>query len=242
MTYQNNTEGDGIMIDIPLSNIHAVPNQGHLSNSRPRKRKSLVLLLASLIVIVVLVGFIRSPKAAEDRSSVGRQNDNEYRIRFSTLVESWGYTKRETLTESHSPASHALEWLSSQDSVADNAQSRTKFALATIYHSTSHGKNNRDRQGTWLTDFPVCRWEGIECDQSGSVIGMNMSHNELVGQLPAEINLLSGCEVLDVSHNALTGTLPDMSALSGLRRLRLGNNQYEAQNIPESIFSMVNLQ
>lgn len=53
---------------------------------------------------------------------------------------------------------------------------------------------------------------------------LDFSHNELTGALPGEIRLLQSLQSLDVSGNQMTGVPAEIGQLSGLRYLNLSDN------------------
>ncbi|KAK4393582.1 putative receptor-like protein kinase [Sesamum angolense] len=55
-------------------------------------------------------------------------------------------------------------------------------------------------------------------------ITLNLSHNSFTGPLPAEVGNLKFLAALDVSHNYLSGSIPDLSRLKDLQYLDLSRN------------------
>jgi Leucine-rich repeat (LRR) protein len=70
---------------------------------------------------------------------------------------------------------------------------------------------------------------------------LNLSSNSLTGQLP-DISSLSVLQVLDLSTNFLTGSFPSwVGKLTSLVSLGLGENDFDAGEIPPSIGNLKNL-
>ena len=68
---------------------------------------------------------------------------------------------------------------------------------------------------------------------------LSLSNNKLSGQLVGFINILSGCakdslEILDLSLNQITGSLPDFSTFSSLKQIYVGTNNITG-TVPEGI-------
>ena len=77
----------------------------------------------------------------------------------------------------------------------------------------------------WLTDQPLSEWAGVETDDSGRVVGLSLSHNNLRGPIHPSIGRLDRLVTLDLGRNWLTGTIPaELGELSLLRELVLRVN------------------
>ena len=61
---------------------------------------------------------------------------------------------------------------------------------------------------------------------------LDLSDNKLTSSIPDEINELAKIETLDLSRNALTGRMPDMSSLKALQTLRLRSNELSGEISP----------
>ena len=84
-------------------------------------------------------------------------------------------------------------------------------ALVALYNATVgpnwEGNNN------WLSDVPISEWEGVTTDDNGRVTQLNLSVNELSGEIPPELGNLANLTGLYLDRNQLTGCVP--SDLSG---------------------------
>ncbi|CAM0879372.1 unnamed protein product [Alopecurus aequalis] len=81
-------------------------------------------------------------------------------------------------------------------------------------------------------------WEGLTCDYSNSrrnprIVSVNLSTSGLKGGLSVSFMNMESLENLDLSHNNLTGAIPDYH-LKSLKILNLSNNQLVGP-IPDSI-------
>ncbi|XP_048538155.1 probable LRR receptor-like serine/threonine-protein kinase At1g51810 [Triticum urartu] len=81
-------------------------------------------------------------------------------------------------------------------------------------------------------------WEGLTCDYSNGnqnprIVRVNMSTSELSGVLAMSFLMMASLENLDLSHNNLTGTIPDYE-LKSLKVINLSNNKLDGP-IPNSI-------
>ncbi|VAI52418.1 unnamed protein product [Triticum turgidum subsp. durum] len=81
-------------------------------------------------------------------------------------------------------------------------------------------------------------WEGLTCDYSKSnqnprIVSINLSASGLKGGLAVSLMNMVSLEYMDLSHNNLTGAIPDYQ-LKSLKILNLSNNQLVGP-IPDSI-------
>ncbi len=93
-----------------------------------------------------------------------------------------------------------------------------RAALVALYNAT--GGANWTRSANWLSDEPIATWYGVLTDDSGNVAGLDLEHNGLSGPLP-DLSALTSLKTLRLGYNDLTGPLPDLSALANLARLQL---------------------
>ena len=117
------------------------------------------------------------------------------------------------------------------DRLAMTAGDRT--VLVALYEAT--GGSNWITSDKWLTDAPLNAWHGVETDASGRVQGLNLSSNDLTGEIPPELGNLANLKVLDLGYNGLTGEIPpELGNLANLRRLNLTlNNGLTGEIAPE---------
>jgi len=157
----------------------------------------------------------------------------------------------DALTDSSSPQSQAVQWLVNDPFSNDLSDQRQiqRFALATFSFSTSQAtqRTRRHRQlfaDQWLTgvEGDECSWKGIFCDSTKSVWAINLAQAGLPGQLPPEWALLKdSLQLLDVSNNNLSGTIPsEYGVLQGLKWLRINGNSLSGQ-FPSSLGNLKNL-
>ena len=128
------------------------------------------------------------------------------------------------------------QWLESiaQRAVTNCSDMRSDFyALTTFYHSTNgqHWTNNEN----WLSERPLHSWYGVRTNSSEEVTGLDLTENNLVGSIPAEIGQLENLLQLNLGINQLTGTVPpEITGIDNLTQLHLHSNQLSG-NIPPDI-------
>ena len=113
-------------------------------------------------------------------------------------------------------------------------------ALVTLYNATSG--DNWANNDNWLSDKPLGEWHGVDVDDSGGVVRLSLSFNELAGPIPAELGNLSNLETLYLGFNELAGPIPaELGSLSNLESLNLSNNRLTG-TIPGELGSLSNLE
>ncbi len=116
-------------------------------------------------------------------------------------------------------------------------------ALVALYEATD-GPNWRSNSN-WLTDAPLDEWYGVDTDDSGRVVTVNLSggydegegryvRQGLVGPIPRELANLTELRILRLDFNALTGPIPpELGNLSRLAVLGLWVNALDGPIPPE---------
>ena len=80
-------------------------------------------------------------------------------------------------------------------------------ALVALYNATDG--ENWDGSANWLSDAPLGEWEGVTTNNDGRVTTLNVSFNDLSGEIPAELGSLSNLTHLDLYDNDdLSGCVP----------------------------------
>ena len=79
-------------------------------------------------------------------------------------------------------------------------------ALESLYEAT--GGADWRNSGGWLASPALNEWYGVESDSLGRVVSLDLTNNELSGELPAELGHLSEMTGLRIGNNPLTGRLP----------------------------------
>ena len=110
-------------------------------------------------------------------------------------------------------------------------------ALEDLYTSTNG--SSWTNHTNWDTATDVGTWRGVT--RTGAhVTKISLIHNNLVGSIPASIADLTYLEDFRLSSNSLSGSIPDISALTNLLYLYLDDNQLTG-SVP-SLYSNTALQ
>ncbi len=112
--------------------------------------------------------------------------------------------------------------------------------MVALYNATD-GPNWR-RRSNWNTTAPVSDWYGVTTDDDGSVTGLDLAGNALLGgPIPTEIGNLTNLTHLDLGWNGLSGSIPpQIGNLTNLTYLGLGNSSLSG-SIPTEIGNLTNL-
>lgn len=112
-------------------------------------------------------------------------------------------------------------------------------ALVELFYDT-HGQDWRNNDN-WLLTATPCNWQGVSCS-NGRVSAIDLTDNNLRGELPAALNQLNALTGLDVSANNLHGSFPAaLLQLSQLQSLVLWQNAFSGV-LPPALGSLTNLQ
>ena len=111
-----------------------------------------------------------------------------------------------------------------------------RAALVALYEATD-GTNWR-RRDHWLSEESIANWYGVYTDKQGHVTGLFLQNNGLSGTLP-DLGALTSLTSLNLGINGLSGPVPDLSSHVGLTNLSLHENQL-AGRVPE-LNSLVDL-
>ena len=109
-----------------------------------------------------------------------------------------------------------------------------RAALVALYEATD-GPNWVNNEN-WLSDAPLGEWYGVDTDNSGRVVRLDLDGrwdsdaqehipHGLSGPVPPELGNLANLTRLDLGHNFLSGPVPtELGHLTDLEFLHLGGN------------------
>jgi len=114
-----------------------------------------------------------------------------------------------------------LEKIFNIDVIEAPVKEADKAALIALYNATNGANWNMN----WNLSEDVRTWYGVVVDIKGQVVEINLSGNNLSGQLPAELGNLTMLTSLNLGNNNITGSVPnELASLSNLQTLILKNN------------------
>ncbi|MDE0394689.1 MAG: Ig-like domain-containing protein [Gammaproteobacteria bacterium] len=122
----------------------------------------------------------------------------------------------------------------------DCAPTADREVLRKLYNAT--GGERWFATGNWFTDAPLRDWHGVDADGQGRVVGLDLSHNGLVGAIPPEIVGLDALASLALAGNDLSGgpIPPELGALVNLEFLDLAGILVSG-TIPSELGSLTRL-
>jgi Leucine-rich repeat (LRR) protein len=135
------------------------------------------------------------------------------------------------------------------------------------FFKTAGGQGWKDSSGWLSQSTPVCEWFGISCETNADleeeVTEISLPSNSVSGRVPAIVLHLTSLRVLNVSGNPIDMSFRDASnaisleqldirdtniisvegvgGASNLRVLKMSDNAFYGQAIPDEIFSLVQL-
>ena len=111
--------------------------------------------------------------------------------------------------------------------------------LVALYNATDG--TNWTNDTNWLSDRPISEWYGVTTDDDGRVTRLNLTSNQLKGQIPSSLDELESLKWLSLGNNQLTGRVPpELAALTKLESLYLYRNQLTG-TIPPELGTLSNL-
>lgn len=114
-----------------------------------------------------------------------------------------------------------------------------RAVLELLYHATNGPRWRYD--DNWLTDEPLWAWYGVDVGSDGSVTGLKLDSNYLIGRIPRELGRLTSLTRLLLDKNELAGPIPpELGNLNGLTRLLLWDNELSGP-IPRELGNLSNL-
>ena len=113
-------------------------------------------------------------------------------------------------------------------------------ALVTLYNATNGA--NWTRKDNWLSAKPIGEWGGVTTDAGGHVTELDLSGNNLTGEIPPELGSLSNLQLLLLTFNELSGEIPaELGNLGNLKWLDLSSNQLSGC-IPDMLHDQLDME
>jgi len=101
----------------------------------------------------------------------------------------------------------AMSWILYEDEFPPESNDIVdRFGMAAFYYSL--GGEGWKNSTNWLSPESYCEWHGIKCNRGQTdVEEIDLSDNDLNGELPLELALVDSAAVISLKNNAITGKL-----------------------------------
>lgn len=120
-----------------------------------------------------------------------------------------------------------------------NKQSISDRAILTALYNATGGAQWANKEN-WLSSGSLNTWNGIKTDATGrKVLEIDLSANNLSGEIPSELTALAHVESIRLEVNGLHGQIPEITNWQKLHTLNLHGNKLTGEiptdlgNLPE---------
>jgi Leucine-rich repeat (LRR) protein len=228
--------------DLGFASFRGVARPVALYQQERKRRRllwliSVLLVLGGLLLVALILGLIVRSQRPNGASRSPNTTPPPGMITMSPtalVIEGLPkWTLSPIQNDPGSPQAQAYQWIIKDPNrdVFPNGRRLQRFALANLFFATK-GYNWTNNEH-WL-DYNIteCQWfHGThntdledppaillnQCDGSGDVLRLNLSSNNLQGNIPPEIGLLTTLAELHLENNQIQGSLPSQIGL--LRKL-----------------------
>ena len=122
---------------------------------------------------------------------------------------------------------------------AECAPPTDRDALVALYEASGGAGWSENRN--WLSAAPLRLWRGVEVDNDGRVVGLDLDRSGLTGRIPADLGYLTKLRRLFLGGNNLSGPIPaDLRNLADLTHLSVWGNHLTGP-IPPELGNLPNL-
>ena len=81
---------------------------------------------------------------------------------------------------------------------AEQTSPETDREALVALHKATDGENWGDNDN-WLSEEPLGQWSGVETDENGRVVELNLGSRQLSGEIPPELGNLASLTSLDLA-------------------------------------------
>jgi hypothetical protein len=184
------------------------------------KKKAILILIGSILLVAgvgLAAGLLVTTSLKTSEDSPGESTTTvatDFQERFiamrSALAEFSDPTK---FVSPDTPQSKALAWLVAKDQYVQLEQVShlivQRYAIMVLFYANS----GSDWAGFAVpldeeTETSECLFKGVECNEGGEIVALDLSSQHMAGRLPDEIASLTMLTSLNLSNNYLEGSLP----------------------------------
>lgn len=253
-------QGDRVVVE---SNDGAQAREMEANNLRRQRRKKAIWIVALVVVVTtaIVAGSVcgtgvcswsnsdEPPLPTLDPTAPPTLDPEELerRLAIANYINNITFSEYElvypvSIWSAATPEELALQWLLEDDPLQLTMETppelfrlTQRYALSSLWFQSNQ---NWTKSENWLGSNE-CNWYGIQCEEVDSQFVVSSidfdTGNNIKGQFPPDLCLLTHITYLDMSSNELYGTLPACSGIwTGLTEFKINNNELTG-TLPESM-------
>jgi Leucine rich repeat len=175
------------------------------------------------------------------------QRGNAMATYINSITKSGETFQYPCLFQSTKAEEKAIAWLADLDPLQLNPQKaihqdRVRQRYALMMFNVQQTNTTRWRFfDKWGTKAHECTWFGVHCNAFNQVVEFDLTNNNIVGNIPPDLALMTPLKTLALGHNKLSGLIPSaIQYLNQMEYFDLSYNQLDG-TIPNVFATWISL-